>query len=161
MVRGVLRSALGGVGTIRFDASTVIDAPVEKVWEFMSDFGTLSQREPDIAKVDWRPPMGVGSVAVVTNRRMGGRTARVEVKEFEPNRRFRAEVTSGLGRIDGVYEMAPVDGGKTRLSVSGRVELHGALRLLSPVFARMMRKNGSATMENIRRILEDRDPATR
>jgi ligand-binding SRPBCC domain-containing protein len=51
---------------IKVDVNTVIDAPVEKVWEFVSDVGAATLRDPSVVKVDWRPPAGVGTVAVIT-----------------------------------------------------------------------------------------------
>ena len=55
--------------------------------------------------------------------------------------------------------MAPVDGDRTRLSVSVHVEVRGLLRLLSPFLARMANRNGSTTVANVKRILEGRGPA--
>ncbi len=156
IIRGVLWPGPGGVGTIRFEESAIIEAPVETVWRFMTDFGTMSQREPRVVKVDWRPPVGAGTVATITSRFLGTRTARYEILEWEPTCRFRARVTSGGAAIDGTYVLAPVEGGRTRLDVTARIEVRGALRLLTPLLSRRASRNGSETIENVRRILGKR-----
>jgi len=74
--------------------NTVIDASVEKVWEFVSDLGTATLRDPSVVKVDWQPPAGIGTVAMITHRFLGNRTARYEIKEWEHNHKFRAQITS-------------------------------------------------------------------
>jgi hypothetical protein len=86
---------------ISVDVNTVIDASVEKVWEFVSDLGTATVRDPSAFKVDWQPPAGVGTVAMITHRFLGKMTARYEIKEWEPNRKFRAQVTSMGAKLDG------------------------------------------------------------
>ncbi len=139
---------------ITIEVSTIINAPVERVWEFMSDFGTMPQWHPGVVKVDWQPPLSVGSVATVTVQRLGKRTARYEVKEWQPNRMIRAQVTSGRSKINGGYEMEPIEGGKTKLTISAVIEIKGVLRLLSPILSYMSKKGSSAEMQNIKRILE-------
>jgi carbon monoxide dehydrogenase subunit G len=141
---------------MKVDVNTVIDAPVEKVWEFMSDLGSATLRDPSVVKVDWQPPAGIGTVAMITHRFLGKRTARYEIKEWEPNRKFRAQVTSMGAKLEGTYTMEPVHGGKTNLNVSVKVEIGGLMRLFSPYISRKARKDASEEIARIKNILEAR-----
>ncbi len=69
---------------IETEASTIIDAPPEKVWEYVSDLGKWTEWDPDTLKVEWGPPVSVGSVAVVKAQAFGGMvTAQVFVEITE------------------------------------------------------------------------------
>ena len=79
---------------IRTTVSTVVDAPIEKVWSFMVDLKKMVL-DPSVIDVSWQPPLKTGSVATITYRQMGVKgTARLEVIDMEPNRRLRMVMTA-------------------------------------------------------------------
>jgi len=142
---------------IKVNVNVTIDASVEKVWEFVSDLGTATLRDPTVVKVDWQPPAGAGTVAIITHRFIGKRTARYEIKEWEPNHKFRAQVTSMGTKLDGTYTMEPIQGGKTNLNVSVGLEVGGLMRLFSPYKSQKARKDAPEEMARIKSILEARN----
>jgi len=142
---------------IKVDVNTVIDAPVEKVWQFVSDLGSATLRDPSVVKVDWQPPAGVGTVATSTHKFFGRRAARYEIKEWEPNRRFRALVTSMGAELDGTCAIESIQGGKTKLDVSVGVEVRGLLRLMSPYISRKAKKDASEEIVRVKNIVEARN----
>jgi carbon monoxide dehydrogenase subunit G len=139
---------------MRVEVSTVIDAPVEEVWGFMVDLGTMPQRDPSVVKVDWKPPLRAGSVAVITFRQMGNRIGKYEVKELEKNQRLRVGMTAMGAKIEGTYEMEPADDGKTKLSAAVQIEVHGLMRLLFPFISRNADKDAKAEFGRIKRAIE-------
>ena len=72
---------------IRTTVSTTVDAPIEKVWNFMVDLRKMIL-DPSVIDVSWQPPLKTGSVATITFRQMRvNRTAKLEVIDMDPNRR--------------------------------------------------------------------------
>jgi len=101
---------------IRTTASTVVDAPIDKVWSFMVDF-TKMILDPSIIDVSWQPPLKTGSVATFTYRQMGVKgTGRLEVIDMEPNCRFRMVLTAMGSTLDRTYVMESDGGTKTKIS---------------------------------------------
>ena len=110
----------------------VIDRSVDDVWRFMTDISNMSQWEENQA--DWKQtsegPIDSGTTFQIISRPSIGRPFGWEMKtnlritEFEPNRKFATEATSGF--LEGTkisYLMEPVEGDKTRLSrVTGFVQ---------------------------------------
>ena len=141
---------------IEIQASIIIDAPPEKVWEYISDLGKIAEWDPDTLKVEWQRPVSVGSVAVVTAKQalFGKRVVNMEVTEWEPGHKFGARVKSGGASVEGVYTIEPAEGNRTKLSRSATVEVGGWLRLLSPLIARKARNERSKEIENIKRMVE-------
>jgi carbon monoxide dehydrogenase subunit G len=139
---------------MRVELSTVIDAPVEYVWKFMVDLRTTPQRDPSVVKVDWEPPLRAGSVAIITFRQMGNRTGKYEVEELKENQRLRVRMTALGAKIEGIYEMEPADGGKTKLSAAVQIEVHGLMRLLSPFLTRKANKDAKTEFGRIKRAIE-------
>ena len=133
-----------------------IDAPVEMVWDFMANLGTMPERDPAVVDVRWDPPLHVGSVATVTFRRMGARTGKYEVKEWEPGRRFRVQMTALGARIDGTWEFVPADGRKTKASVLVLIDVHGLMRIIAPYLSYHAKRDASAGFARIRRAIEAR-----
>lgn len=90
----------------------VVDAPVEKVFDFAKDVGRLWACHPDVAVRDVRlTPDGVGTSAQWFLRVMGFVVeGRVEYTEVVPDQRIRAVSSKGP-----VFDMAfqPTDGATT------------------------------------------------
>jgi carbon monoxide dehydrogenase subunit G len=141
---------------IEVEASTVVDAPPEWVWDYISDLGKMTEWDPGTIKVDWHPPVAVGSVAVVTAQQFGKRVVNWEVTEWEPGHKIGCRVKSGGTIVRAAYTIEPAEGSKTRLSRWASVEVGGLLRLISPLVTRKTRNERSAEIENVKRIVEGR-----
>lgn len=81
------------------------------------------------------------------------------ILEFEPNRRFYIEATSGEGRGAAVvgtkmgFVLEPM-GGKTKLDAVWDVKVHGFYRLMGPLVSRSAKKEAETQVGNIKRMLE-------
>ena len=140
---------------IRTTVSTVVDAPIEKVWSFMVDLKKMIL-DPSVIDVSWQPPLKTGSVATITYRQMGVKgTGRLEVMDMEPNHRLRMVMTAMGSKLDGTYVMEPLDGGnKTKISAVAEIEIHGLMRLISPYLSHSAKRDQSKEMERIKRAIE-------
>ncbi len=139
---------------IEVEASTVVDALPESVWNYISDLGKMTEWDPGTLKVEWRPPISVGSVAVVTAQIFGKRIVNWEVMEWEPGHKVGCRVNSGGTIVKATYTIEPAEGRRTKLSRWASVEVGGLLRLISPFVAHRTRKERFEEIENIKRIVE-------
>ncbi len=140
------------VRAMDLSATTIIHAPVERVYGYVSDPAN---------DVNWRkgvtesglttdPPLALGSEGYV---KAGGQVARWKVTAIAPGVSVDWELTEGPYGGSGGYRFEEVDG-NTRFTLVADVEPRGFLRLLGPLFARMGRKQNEADVEALKRLLE-------
>lgn len=142
---------------IRIEASTQIDQPRDRVFEFLSDVDRLRE---------WQ-------TGVIESRRLSDGAVRVgfqfeetakvgpwklqticTVTEMKPSQRFAFEAKStGPLDYDGAFDLQPVAGG-TRLTLTGNAQLKGAWRLIQPLFAADLRKESRTELAAMKRVLE-------
>jgi uncharacterized protein YndB with AHSA1/START domain len=142
----------------RFDATVVIDRPIEEVFAFLAD-GTndpkFSPRVLEIAKTTEGPP-GVGTVYASTVKDAGVKTQReFKITEFEPPTRIRwTEVSENLVSVpEGGYDLAP-EGTGTRVTIHNAFEGHGVGKLIAPLALRGARKGADDFANSIKRAVE-------
>jgi uncharacterized protein YndB with AHSA1/START domain len=134
-----------------------IDAPVERVFDVVSDISQFSQAIPHIVRVELLSERrsGVGTRFRET-RRMGGREAstELEVTEYEPPQRVRI-VSDTHGTIwDTVFTTTGVGGG-TELRMVMDARAHKLLpRLLNPLVMWMIRKAIAGDMDAVKAYCE-------
>ena len=128
----------------QFEVTTVIDRPIEEVFDFLAD-GTndpkFSPRVLEIAKTT-DGPVGVGTVYKSTVKDAGMKTNReFEITEFERPTRLRwAERSKNqITATEGGYDLAP-EGSGTRVTLHNVLEGHGIGKLLTPLALRAARK---------------------
>ena len=108
----------------RFEATVVVDRPIEEVFAFLADGENdpkFSPRVLEIAKTTDGPP-GVGTVYASTVKDAGMKTRRqFELTEFEPPSKIRwREISKNLvTATEGGYDLAP-EGDGTRVSAPQR-----------------------------------------
>jgi uncharacterized protein YndB with AHSA1/START domain len=130
----------------RFEATVVIDRPIEDVFAFLADGENdpkFSPRVLEIAKTTDGPP-GVGTVYASTVKDAGMKTKReFRLTEFESPTRIRwAEISKNLVTApEGGYDLA-AEGSATRLTVHNVLEGHGFGKLIAPLALRSAR-NGA------------------
>jgi uncharacterized protein YndB with AHSA1/START domain len=128
----------------RFDATVVIDRPIEEVFAFLADGENdpkFSPRVLEIAKTTEGPP-GVGTVYASTVKDAGVKTKReFKITEFERPTRIRwTEVSKNLvSAPEGGYDLAP-EGTGTRVTIYNVLEGHGLGKLIEPLALRGARK---------------------
>jgi carbon monoxide dehydrogenase subunit G len=142
----------------RFEGTTVIDRPIEEVFNFLAD-GTndpkFSPRVLEIAKTT-DGPVGVGTVFKSTVKDAGVKTNReFEITEFEPSTRIRwAERSKNqVTAPEGGYDRAP-EGSGTRVTVYNVLEGHGVGKLFAPLALRSARKGADQFAQAIKAAVE-------
>jgi uncharacterized protein YndB with AHSA1/START domain len=142
----------------RFEASVVIDRPIEEVFDFLAD-GTndpkFSPRVLEIAKTTEGEP-GVGTVYASTVKDAGMKTKReFKITEFDPPTRIRwAEVSENLvSAPEGGYDLAP-EGSGTRVTIYNVLEGHRLGKLIAPLALRSARKGADDFGNAIKRAVE-------
>jgi uncharacterized protein YndB with AHSA1/START domain len=128
----------------RFEATTVVDRPIEEVFAFLADGENdkkFSARVLEIAKATDGPP-GVGTVYKSTVKDAGMKTKReFELTAFDAPRTIRWHERSKnlVTASEGGYDLAS-EGSGTRLTLFNVLEGHGFGKLIEPLALRGARK---------------------
>ena len=142
----------------RFEATVVIDRPIEEVFAFLADGENdpkFSPRVQEIAKTTEGPP-GVGTVYASTVKDAGMTTKReFRLTAFEPPTRIRwSEASKNLVTApEGGYDLAR-DGSGTRVTIYNVLEGHGPGKLIAPLALRSARKGADDFASAIKRAVE-------
>jgi carbon monoxide dehydrogenase subunit G len=142
----------------RFEGTTVVDRPIEQVFDFLAD-GTndpkFSPRVLEIAKAT-DGPVGVGTVFKSTVKDAGVKTNReFEITEFDRPTRIRwAERSKNqVTAPEGGYDLAP-EGSGTRVTIHNVLEGHGIGKLFAPLALRSARKGADQFAQSIKSAVE-------
>src|SRR5688572_17233895 len=133
----------------RFEATTVIDRPIEEVFAFLADGGNDPKFSPRVQEITKTTdgPTGVGTVYASTVKDAGMTTKReFEITEFQAPTRIRwAERSKNtVTAPEGGYDFAP-EGDATRVTVYNVLQGNGLLgRLVGPLALRAARKDADA-----------------
>jgi uncharacterized protein YndB with AHSA1/START domain len=142
----------------RFEATVVIDRPIEEVFAFLADGENdpkFSPRVLEIAKTTDGPP-GVGTVYASTVKDAGIKTKReFKLTEFDPPTRIRwAELSKNLVTApEGGYDLAREDSG-TRVTIYNFLEGHGPGKLIAPLALGSARKGADDFGKAIKTAVE-------
>jgi carbon monoxide dehydrogenase subunit G len=142
----------------RFEATVVIDRPIDEVFAFLADGENdkkFSPRVQQIAKTTDGPP-GLGTVYASTVKDAGMTTKReFKLTEFESPTRIRwAELSKNLVvASEGGYDLTPAGEG-TQLTVFNVLEGRGAGKLIAPLALRSARKGADAFAQSIKAAVE-------
>ncbi len=142
---------------MRLEGSTVVDVPVEKVWEFLSDLEKRPQWDLEMHKVEYERPVGVGTTAVGTGQFFVWRTVNMTITDWEPNRKLGMQYRLGGLKGNDVFLIEAVEGTKTRLTRSLQAEFGGLWRLLRPLISYTAKKTFPAEVDRVGRIVEARN----
>jgi carbon monoxide dehydrogenase subunit G len=143
----------------RFEATVVIDRPIEEVFAFLADGENdpkFSPRVQEIARTTDGPP-GVGTVYASTVKDAGMTTKRkFELTEFQPPTRIRWAERSknAVTAPEGGYDLAP-DGTGTRVTIYNVLQGNGLLgKLIEPLALRSARKGADDFGRSIKAAVE-------
>lgn len=140
----------------------IIDAPVETVWEILSDVEGLPDREEAVQKIEFLgyQKSGVGTHFRET-RSMGSRTVETELKitEWEPNECVRFVSDTGGTVWDTVYR-CEAEGAATRLEIDMDARPHKlTARLMLRLILPMVRKGMTKHLESLKLYCESKAEA--
>ncbi len=142
----------------RFEATVLINRPIEEVFAFLADGENdqkFSPRVLEIAKTT-DGAAGVGTVYASTVKDAGMKTKReFKLTEFEPPTRIRwAELSKNLVTApEGGYDLAP-EGSGTRVTIYNILEGHGPGKLIAPLALRSARKGADDFGKAIKTAVE-------
>jgi uncharacterized protein YndB with AHSA1/START domain len=142
----------------RSDSSIEIDRPVEEVWAFVTDLGRWPEWRTTITSIDPPASLTVGEGFSGTTHIIG-RTWhwQLELTVVEPNLRLAYDVVKGVAKPTVDYHLEPL-GDRCRFTMTGTIDRMGVLgRILAPVALPALRRESSAHVQNLKRILEHED----
>jgi len=140
----------------RIEESVEINCPVEKAFAFTTDAGNWNKWLTFIPEAEQtsQGSVGVGTTFKGTNRMMG-RTMKWTGKatEYEKNRKFGKNVTSGSVLIEQHYTCQPTKEGM-KFTIVYDMKVNGFLKLLSPLIVSSTHKELKNSLVNLKQILE-------
>ena len=146
---------------MRIHESIAINRLPDEVWAFLTDFFNSPRVRPGTLALRRTSPGPLGSGSVIQGRQMivGFETRlTMTVTEFDPPRR--AVVTLAARPMRGAISttLEPTADG-TRVDRTTDIELHPALKLLSPVLGFIYLRQDRAASLNLKRLIEGTSPS--
>lgn len=133
-----------------------INCPVEKAFNYTTDAGSWNKWQSILPEAEQtsQGPVSIGTMFKGTSCLMG-RTMKwtARATEYEPDRKFGKNITSGSVFIEQHNTYNPTTGG-LRFTIAYNVKVSGFLKLLSPMIVRSMHKELQKSLVNLKQILE-------
>lgn len=142
---------------VTIEQNVVINQPVEKVFDFVSNAAndSLWQTQIQDAKVTSDGPIGVGSKTAQTAHFLGRRIeTTAEITEYEQNRTLAWKSTSGPISATGKDTFEAIGEGQTKFAIGADLDVSGFFKLAEPLVARSARRQVEANLANLKDILE-------
>jgi Polyketide cyclase / dehydrase and lipid transport len=153
---GVGRERQSGFALARVEGETIINRPVEEVFDFVADERNEPRYNPRMRDAEQvsEGPIGVGT-RFRTELETMGRTMPmvVEFTGFERPWRLGSVTRSSMMDTEGALTFEPVPGG-TRMCWSWDVRPRGALKLMAPIVGVIGRRQEQSVWGNLKRLLE-------
>jgi uncharacterized protein YndB with AHSA1/START domain len=142
----------------RFEATVVIDRPIEEVFAFLADGENDPKFSPRVLKIanTTDGPPGVGTVYASTVKDAGMKTQReFKLTEFESPSRIRWTETSKnlVSAPEGGYDLVP-EGNGTRVTIYNVLEGHGIGKAIAPLALRSARSGADGFGKAIKAAVE-------
>lgn len=140
---------------IHVELALEIRRPAQEVFDRLVDVDRLSEWQSSALSSHADGPIGVGA-RVHETRRLLGREAHteLEVRAFEPPRRFALRTLSGPVKVDVDHTLEPRGEG-TLLHVVAEAEPGSILRFAKPVFARQAEHELRTDFGRLKELLEN------
>jgi uncharacterized protein YndB with AHSA1/START domain len=143
----------------RFEATVVIDRPIEAVFAFVADGENDPKFSPRVQEIEKKTdgPPGLGTVYASTVKDAGMTTKReFELTEFVPPSKIRwAERSKNVVTArEGGYDLAPAGENATKLTIHNELAGHGFGKLIAPLALRAARKDADAFVNRIKAAVE-------
>lgn len=140
----------------KLEHSVVIKRSPEEVFDYMTDFGKLSQWMSELveAKQNSEGAVSVGTTINAVSTPLGRRIeSTLEVTEYEPNKRFTIKSISGPVENEDQFTLEPVgDGTKVTRLTEG--EISGFFKMAEPLVVRMLNRQFETNFNNLKDLLE-------
>jgi uncharacterized protein YndB with AHSA1/START domain len=149
---------------LRVEASVEIARPVEEVFAFSADVDNLPLWLTGVleARKVTEGPLRKGTELEDVLQFLGKRfTSRLEVTEYEENRRMAFRTITGPIELDSVQTMEPTASGGTRVTHTAEGDPRGFFKVAEGVLQKMVHRQLTASLGNLKDLLEGaRDPAS-
>ncbi len=140
----------------RIEESVEIKRPIDKVFSYSTDAKSWAKWQSIIPEAEQtsQGPLGVGTTFKGVCRMMG-RSMKWTGKatEYEANRNFGKNITSGPMTIEQHNTYDPIEGG-IKFTIMYDIKVGGFLKLFSPMLVSSMRKELKKSLGNLKSILE-------
>jgi carbon monoxide dehydrogenase subunit G len=137
------------------ERTLTVHVPLERVWEYLTDFVTTEQWDPPTVSTTLMSGDGdVGSVYRNVSKLLGQETeTHYTVVEREPMKLFRLEgKASSMSMLD-TMEFEEI-GDRTRVTYTAEFKPEGAAKLIEPLIPLGLKKLGDDAAESMQRELE-------
>ena len=141
---------------IKQEFTQEINAPVEKVFAFMTDFRNVPKWQESVIESTQTPegPTKVGTTNKIVRNFLGQRIeANIEVIELVPNKKFSIKSAGGPIHFSLVQSFEPVAGG-TKISAQVEMEAGGVLKLAEGAIAGGLKKEFDSQSAKLKALLE-------
>jgi len=140
----------------KIERSVEIKRPVDKVFAYTTEAKSWPRWQSTIPEAEQtsQGSLGVGTTFKGTIRMMGLRMKwTAKATEYEPNRKFGKNITSGPITNEQHNTYDPIDGG-TKFTIVYDLKVGGLLTLFSPIVASSINKALKKALGNLKGILE-------
>ena len=140
----------------RIEESVEIKRPADKVFAYTTDAKSWPKWQSTIPEAEQtsQGPVGVGTTFKGTIRMMGlSMKWTAKATEYEPNRKFGKNITSGSMTVEQHNTYAPIEGG-TKFTIVYNMKVGGLMKLFSPMIVSSMRKALKKALGNLKSLLE-------
>jgi uncharacterized protein YndB with AHSA1/START domain len=141
---------------VSLEASTIINRPIEEVFQAVVDFNSHPQWRSGLikAEVTSSGPLGVGTTYVYNIQVMGRNIeTKGEVVEYDPPRVYAWRATSGPFPLSGNVRCEAVPEG-TRVTETVNAEPGGFFKLAEPLLERQQREQMEKSLRNLKNLME-------
>ncbi len=139
---------------IELDFSQKINAPVERVFAYVTDLQTAMEWQDGVAESSQDTATKVGTHIKITRLLMGQRLDTTgEVTEFVPNKRFAFTSSSGPLKFNLSQTFLSSDGG-TKLQTHMEMDPGGALQVSEGMVASDLKQEFDSQEKKLKQILE-------
>lgn len=136
--------------------SVTVDRPVERVFDFLSDFTTTNEWDPGTVRTTRQAgDGGVGTRYHNVSRFLGRETELVYVVlEVSPTEVFRLRGENQTVVAHDTMTFTPTESGGTTVTYQARFDLKGLARLSAPLLAPAFKRLGDEAEDGLRAALE-------
>ena len=141
---------------MRYQQSIVINAPAEKVFEYVSDMTRLPEwgHFSKAVRQTSQGPVGVGTTYETDGKQFGDHTDTCTVAEYVPAKKFTIEASGDAGDVRNTFELVE-EGPATRLTkIQDFTKPALSARLARPLISRLAPKNLMRDLEKIKANIE-------
>lgn len=138
---------------IEAQAEIDIDAPVERVFDYVADARHEPEWMPGAKDVRKLSPGDVGAGTRFEGHYAGAGRIEVEIVAFDRPRALTVRGRSRIVHFDDALEFVPTGSG-TRLKAHLSAEPQGLMRLVTPLMGRAMRSQFVADWPHLKHVLE-------